>query len=163
MIPTGEADETRDAVTPRTPASSAQVQLELAVLADELGAERTGDQADDAPVHGIIALIVAGEPDVRAYVAECLRSRHDIRAVEAVSAAVAVALAAQQPPRLMIVDVAEIEIVRLLPDLPVIVIVDEITSERHRMTRGAGARVLLARPFNARVLLEQLDGLLRDT
>jgi CheY-like chemotaxis protein len=162
MTGKGEAGEAHGGVAPRTPASSPQVQLELAVLADELDAAQSGRPVNEVPPQGITVLIVAGEADVRAYVVECLRDRRGIRVLEAVSTPVAAALAVQQPPRLLIVDGAEIEIVRLLPDLPVIVIVDEITEERRRLTQGAVARVLLARPFNARVLLEQLDGLLPD-
>ena len=61
-----------------------------------------------------------------------------------------------------IVDGPEIEVVRLLPEVPMIVIADDIGEDRERLMPGTRARVLLARPFNACTLLEQVDRLLHE-
>jgi CheY-like chemotaxis protein len=157
----GEEGDRRASDRAPAPSSSAQVQLELAVLAAALEAERASAWHDPSAVDAIVVLIVAREPDERAYIADCLCSRPDLRTMEAASAGVAVALAGLHPPRLLIVDLAEADILRQMPDTPAIVIVDEVDEERRRMIGGAGGRTLLARPFNARTLLAYVAQYLR--
>src|SRR5262245_14047966 len=155
MIPPDEEGAARSPAP--SPSSSAKVQLEVDVLAADLAAEQSKTQLQDASTHALRVLVVASQPDVRAYISECLRSRTNLLVLEAASVQAAIALA-QQQPRLLIVDESEIEVIGRLPQIATILIVDDASESYQHGTR-ADLRVL-ARPFNTRGLLQQVDSLL---
>jgi len=133
--------------------ASPRVQLEVAFL--------DGDQAAPLPAGdepgAVTVLVVAGEADVRRYVRECLRERSDLRLLEAATIAAALPLAAESPPRLVIVDEPERDVLVRLPASRAIVIVDDVP--HGSPTTGARIR-LMARPFTAERLVAEVAQLL---
>ena len=101
-------------------------------------------------------LVVVRDTHVRHYVLECLRDRTDLRVLEAPEIAVAVRMAAVQPPRLLIVDSQDAAIVDALVDVRVVLIVDELPRDATPNSRVT----TLARPFGAQDLEAIVDGLL---
>lgn len=146
------------------PSLSPRVQLEIAVLASDTTISA------DAPTEGNVAglrkltvLVAAGETDVRRYVRECLHARTDLRLVEAGSIAATLEAAAHHFPDLLIVDEPQAAAVLHFPTVPVILIADEMPDGQMRDRISASPPlVLLARPFQARGLLEQVNRLLSD-
>ena len=140
-----------------SPAPSPRVQLEVAVLdADQAAAAPAPPSALDDRTR-LTVLVVAAEADLRQYVRECLREHSDLRLLEAATVAAAVALAAHEPPDLLIVDEPERGALALLPHVRTICIVDEVPHD----AAAPGARVrLLARPFTAERLMDEVGRLL---
>ena len=98
--------------------------------------------------------VVAADADVRWHVRECLRDRPDVRVLEAASVAVALSLAAQAEPDVLIVDAPQGDVIVALPRARAVVIVDDVP----RQPRREGARVrFLARPFTAQQLVAEVD------
>ena len=101
-------------------------------------------------------LIVASEFDLRRYVRECLRDRSDIHPIDALSVVDAVDAVATVSPVLLIVAEAEEAALRVFPQLPAILIVDE---DNERTPETARSRIL-SRPFSAERLLADVRYLL---
>jgi hypothetical protein len=141
---------------------SARVQLEIAVLASDTAADLPSE-LNVAGSRKRTVLVAAGEMDVRRYVRECLHTRTDLQLLEAGSIAATLEIAVQQPPHLFIVDEPQAAAVLDFPSVPVILIADETPDGlMHRRPPPAAALVLLARPFQARGLLEQVNALLNN-
>jgi CheY-like chemotaxis protein len=133
----------------------------LEILGSDPDAATTPPGTNLEPPAGRTLLVVAGEADVRGYVAECLRPRTDLGLVVAASADAAVSLARRQPPDLIIVAGPEADAARRLPTIPAILLADEATEAQLPATTGTGApRLLLGMPFNAQGLIQYVDQLL---
>jgi DNA-binding NtrC family response regulator len=132
--------------------------LEVELLAADQAAPTPASPAALDERTCLTVLVVAAEADVRRYVRECLRERTDLRVIEAASATDAVALAASYSPELLVVDEPDGNVLATLPQLRAIVIVDDVPRDapasRDRLR-------LLARPFTAQRLVEQVGQLLR--
>ena len=136
---------------------SARVRLEVAFLDADQAAPSPAplSAADDGAC--LTVMVVAAEVDLRRYVRECLRERTDLRLVEAATVKMAVTLAADSSPELLVVDAPERDVLATLSGLRAIVIVDEVP----RGTPASGAHVrLLALPFTAERLVAEVSQLL---
>jgi CheY-like chemotaxis protein len=139
------------------PPPSPRVRLEIAFLdADQAALTPAAPAALDER-NRLTVLVVAAEADLRRYVRECLRERSDLRVVEAASITAAVALVADHPPDLLIVDEPESDVLLTLPQLRAIVMVDDVP--RDAPTSGP-RRSLLAHPFSAERLVVEVSRLL---
>lgn len=138
------------------PSVSSRVRLEVDILdADGAAAAQPLLAADERARRSV--LVVAGEVDVRQYVRECLREQTDLRVIEAATVSSAVALAAEDPPDLIVAAEQEREVTRILSRIRGIVIVDDAPAGGTAL----GARVrLLARPFTAEGLVAEVSRLL---
>lgn len=136
---------------------SSRVRLEVEFLdADQSAPMPVMPAALDESMH-MTALVVAAEADFRRYVRECLRERIDLRLLEAATVIAAVTLAAYYSLAFLVVDEPESEVLAALPQLPAIVIVDDVP----RGAQASGIHVrLLARPFTAEGLLAEVGQLL---
>jgi hypothetical protein len=105
----------------------------------------------------LTVLVVAAETDLRRYVRECLRERTDLRLLEAATATAAVTLAARDLPALLVVDEPQRHVLLSLPQIRAIILVDDLPHE----SAPSRAHVrLLARPFTADRLVDEVDRLL---
>ena len=135
------------------PDPSPRVRLEAALL--------DADPAAPAPAAPdgracTTVLVVAAEADLRRYVGECLRERPALRLVEAATVPAAVALAARHPSACLVVDESERDVLGALAAHRAVLLVDD--APRDAPAPAAHIR-LLARPFSARELLAEVDGL----
>ena len=138
-----------------SPNPSAGVRLEVALLDDQAASASPARSAGEAGEGSrLTVLVVAADADVRLHVRECLRDCADMRVLEAPSVTVALTLEAQAAPRLMIVDVAQSDVLIALPHARAVVLVDDDPREE----RPADARVrFVARPFTADQLLTEVN------
>ena len=147
------------------PSPSPRVRLEVELLDAEHTADAPANQRTPTPDDGAVpdghtrltVLVVAAEADVRSYVRECLRERHDFRLVEAATFDAALRLTASCVPAFVIVDQPERRFLATQSHARAIVIVDEVP--REPPARDARVR-LLARPFTAERMLAEVDQLL---
>ena len=136
---------------------SPRVRLEVAFLdADQAAPAPAPPAALDELAH-LTVLVVAAEADLRRYVRECLRERTDLRVLEASTVAAAVTLAASSSTEFLIVDEPEREVLAALPELRAIMLVDDVP---HGLAASRGRIRLLARPFTAGGLMEEVSQLL---
>jgi hypothetical protein len=137
------------------PRPSARVRLEIEFL-DDIDAPAPAPSPHDEPP-GLTVLVVAPDSDVRRYVAECLRGRMNVRIAEASNARMATAIASAAAPDLLIIDQRD----RLegLSHVRTIAIVDDVPYGTTAIPRLR----LLARPFSAEHLMEEVDQLLRES
>jgi DNA-binding NarL/FixJ family response regulator len=143
---------------------SARVQLEAALLDADDTAPTFAGEPDGSACSTV--LVVAAEPDIRRYVRECLRERPALRVVEAATVAAAVALVAGHAPVCLVVDGPERAVLRVLASHRAVLLVDDVPNDvpnevpNEVPDDGAASRVrLLARPFTARALMAEVDGL----
>ena len=135
---------------------SPRVQLEVALLAEQAGTVDDSMAARDEHTC-LTVLVVAAEPDFRHYVRECLRERADLRLLDAATITSAVDVAANNAPGLLVVDDPERDVLVAMPRVRAIVVVDEVAHGQG----SAGTHVrLLPRPFTARELLAEVQGIL---
>ena len=140
---------------PVSPAPSAGVRLEVAILSDQAAPAPVPPASTDQPA-ALTVLVVAAEADLRCYVRECLGDRADLRVLEAASVNDALAVAAHESPELLVVDARESEVVASL-GLRALVIVDEVP----RQARPLRASIrFLARPFTGEQLVAEVGRLL---
>ena len=140
------------------PRGSPRVQLEVAFLDADQDAPAPSPPAALDERACLTVLVVAAEADLRRYVRECLRERTDLRLLEAATVTAAVALAAYYSPEILVVDEPERDVVVMLSQLRAIVIVDDVP----RGAPASGTRIrLLARPFTAHELVDEVDRLQR--
>ena len=134
---------------------SARVRLEVAFLDDSDA--QPADQTTDDERPRLTALVVAAEADVRRYVGECLRTRADLRVVEAATTRAATEFASRTPPDFLVVD--DSDGLEGLSHFRTIVIVDDIPYGAPATTPRTR---LLGRPFSAEQLTAEVDELLRQ-
>lgn len=161
---------------PALPSASPVVRLELAILAADLAAAApTGEDAPSgtmstkAGAHPAdlspatsprSVLVLTADILVSHYIAQCLNARTDVRVVIAEPATAQLSQLDAQPA-LLVVDVAHIDALGLLADVPAILVADEQPEIPAHVTQQRSAPVVLQlRPFNARTMLEQVDVLL---
>ena len=138
------------------PPPSPGVRLEVAILSDQATTAPMASVTTSEPT-GVTILVVAPEADVRRYVRECLRDRHDVRILEAETVTAALTIAAQESPALLVVDAAESEVRATLLRFRAILIVDEVP----RQARSFGPRIrFLTRPFTGVGLAAEVGRLL---
>jgi len=130
------------------PARSEHVSLEVALLAS-LG---------DANLR--VALVVASDPDVRAYVSDSLRQRATVDVVVAGSVASALDAAAQATPRVLVVAHAERAVLRHLPAVPAVLLSDDTASSDTTDARRLAPLVVLRGAFRMQRLLDVAASLL---
>jgi hypothetical protein len=128
----------------RTPARSEQVSLEVALLASE-------SLGDTSPR---VALVVASDPDVRAYVSDSLRQRAAVEVVAASSVASALDAAAQATPRVLVVAHAERAVLRHLPAVPAVLLSDDASVSDATDARRLAPLVVLRGAFRVQRLLD---------
>ena len=132
------------------------MQLEVALLADQAGPGEGSTTARDEHTR-LTVLVVAAEPDFRHYVRECLRERADLRLLDAATITVAADVATSNAPGLLVVDDPEREVLVEMPRVRAIIVVDEVAHGQ----ASAGTHVrLLPRPFTAKELLAEVQGIL---
>jgi hypothetical protein len=131
--------------------------LEVALLDDEQVAPAPSPAAAVDEHARLTVLVVAQESDVRRHVRECLRERKDVHVLEASTVTAAVALAERHSLALFIVDEPERDLLRALPNVRAIVLVDEVPLGEPES--GTSVR-LLGRPFTTEGLMAEVDRLL---
>jgi len=147
----------RDDAAPPTPPPSQRVRLEVAFLdADESAPAPATASALDDETRSV--LVISAETDFRRYVRECLRTRAELRVVEAPTVTAALHIAAHDLPAFIVVDELEREVLRRLSTIRAIVIVDEVPLDT---SSGNTRHRLLARPFAAEQLLAEVRQLLQ--
>jgi hypothetical protein len=134
---------------------SARVRLEAAFLDDEEAAT-SGRAVRDAPARFTL-LVVAPDVEVRRYVGECLRTRSDLRLLDAPTTEAGVALATHDAPDLIVVEESEQEILLRLTDTRAVVMVDDLSYGASIVRAGVHT---LTRPFSAEQLLAAVGRLL---
>ena len=136
----------------RTPVHSEQISLEVALLASEsLG-------GDGAPV----ALVVASDADVRAYVSDSLKQQTRLGVVSAGSVSSALEVAARSAPRLLVVAHAERAVLRHLPAVPAVLLSDNASSSEVAEMRRLAPLVVLRGAFRMQRLIDTVTSLLTD-
>jgi hypothetical protein len=152
----GTGDAERGDSAPASP--SRRVALEVEILA--AGAAPPPDAeagvASETERAGTrLVLVAATDPELFAYVRDCLRARADLRVVEATRNSVADAVA-RHHPHLVISDGAGGD-----PTVPRILLTDEAPADApSRSLLGEAPVVVLTTPFNKRRLLEAVTWLL---
>ena len=141
--------------------------VEMAVFEEaEEESEAHIEVADDAP----LVLVVDDSPDIREYVAQCLKSRY--RVVTATDGAKGLEMARIVRPNLVVSDVmmpnmTGFEMTRALREndvtkqIPVVLVTSKATPEDKIEGLEAGANDYVAKPFSARELLARVENLLR--
>lgn len=145
---------------------SGRISLEVAILASASEAEQRARREGNGDVLATV-LVVAREPDMRAYVQGCL-SGTPVRVVTATDLTSAVTTLAGARPDLLIVHrttqettgsarLADPQTAAGFAEVPIILLVDE-TAERNAGRAGdqAGVAVLFA-PFNRQRLREEVE------
>jgi len=133
-----------------TPVRSEQVSLEVALLAYEsLGEAGTP-----------IALVVASDADVRAYVSDALRQRGAVDVVATGSVASALDAAARRTPHVLVVSHAERALLRHLPAVPAVLLSDDAPGSEATDTRRLAPLVVLRGSFRIQRLLDVAASLL---
>jgi len=134
----------------RPPVRSEQVSLEVALLASE----SLGD------ANARVALVVASDPDVRAYVSDSLRQRATVDVVVAGSVASALDAAAQATPSVLVVAHAERAVLRHLPAVPAVLLSDDTAISDTTEARRLAPLVVLRGAFRMQRLLDVAASLL---
>ena len=153
---------------PASPSASPVVRLELSILAADLAATestpdasaRAGQLADRSSRAQRSVVVITTDVHSSRYIAQCLGARDEVRPVIADPAA----LESERNirPSLIIADVAQRAVLLPHPDVPAILIVDELRDVPAEFARQRVAPLrLLTRPFNARALQDNVDALLR--
>lgn len=132
------------------PHPSPRVRLEVAALGSDDEAPPAVAPPSDDEERRLTVLIVAGDADLRHYVTECLRTRSDLRWVEAATVGTAHLIAAQHAIALVVVDERASAVVAVLPECRAIVLVDDVP---HDDARDAGRVRFVSLPFTARELM----------
>lgn len=131
------------------------VELELAVLAADTGASQRASVERHASHSGRTALIVTSDRELSRYVAECVDTHADLRAVVAESVAAGFDMALARPPQLAIVDTECMQLLESVHGVPTLILADETAR-----VIGVQSAMVLVRPFNTRSLLDAVDRLL---
>jgi hypothetical protein len=146
----------QDAQVPRAPASG-RLELEVSLLTGATAPADNPTRARGERRHTI--LVAMADPDLRAYVAQCLRDREDVRVEEIGPEGAPLEVAERLQADLLIADLSVIAGGgAALGQTPLLLTGDELPDE---LPVGAGVRIaFLLQPFNARRLLEVVERLL---
>lgn len=136
----------------RTPGHSEQVALELAAL--ELAAAPRPD------AEAQLALVVASDFDVSAYVSDSLRQGTSLDVLATRSVASALEAAARRRPLLLVVAHSERAVLRHLPGVPTVLLSDDARSAEATDARRLAPLVVLRGAFRAERLLDIVTSLL---
>ena len=140
-------------MTQRTPGHSEQVTLELAALPAA------------APMPNVerhLALVVASNADVGAYVSDALHERAPLDVVAIGSVAAALDAAARRRPAVLVVAHTERAVLRHLPGVPAVLLSEDVPAADATYPRRLAALVVLRGAFRADRLLEVVSSLLAD-
>jgi hypothetical protein len=135
---------------------SDRLELEVALLAAPTAApsEEPARRSEARTV-----LLAVTDPDLRTYVAECMHERADLSVVEIGSDEGVLDVVRRTHVDLLIGDMSVISQDEVRSRMPVVLIGDELPDQ---LPMGAGTRIaVVLQPFNARRLLDAVDGLLR--
>jgi hypothetical protein len=134
---------------------SDRLELEVALLA---AARAATPEAPARRSEARTVLLAVTDPELRTYVAECLHERADLRVLEIGSGDGVLDVARRTQVDLLIGDVSLVALDEVRPRMPVVLIGDELPDQ---LPVGAGNRIaVVLQPFNARRLLDAVDGLL---
>ena len=152
---------------PAPPSASPVVRLELSILAADMAATentpdastRAGHLADRSSRAPQSVVVITTDVHSSRYITQCLCARDEVRPV--ITDPVALESQGDIRPSLIIADVAQRAVLEPHPDVPAILIVDELRDVSAEFIRQRVAPLrLLTRPFNARALQDCVDSLL---
>lgn len=130
------------------------MQLEVDLLASEQPVSLPAPVPGDHHTRHVV-LVVAGDPDVRRYVCECLRDRADLLVLEASTVPMATRLASVHSVKLLIVDATEARVLDELVDVRAVLLGNDVPQQA-----GSSVRITaLAQPFGAQDLRALVDRL----